>query len=149
VSPTVSLTIIMSDCDKAEINMISTMYPDLKLLLCRWNMLHAMQMHYCTEEFLEVWAHLHKLAQHYSHSPCSKSSSLVSHLSIVHPHSISVTLRHFSTALSAKAFSNLVAGCSWCVPVLGVHLGHFLTILMFSDLRPVRAQDSLPLFPYI
>ena len=57
-SPTVSRAIIMSDCDKAQMNAIGSVYPDLKLLLCWWHMLRAMWMHFHAEEFPEVWAHL-------------------------------------------------------------------------------------------
>jgi hypothetical protein len=48
--------IIMSDRDKAQMNAIETIYPDSKLLLWWWHVLRAIQMHFCTEEFLEVWA---------------------------------------------------------------------------------------------
>ena len=57
-SPGVVPAIIMSDCDKAQMNAINTVYPDSKLLLCWWHMLRAIQMHFCTEEFPEVWAHV-------------------------------------------------------------------------------------------
>src|ERR1700735_3002045 len=57
-SPTVIPAIIMSDRDKAQMNAIGTVYPDSKLLLCWWHVLRAMQMHFCTEEFPEVWARL-------------------------------------------------------------------------------------------
>ena len=47
--------IIMSDCDKAQMNAVDAVYPDSKLLLCWWHVLHAIQMHFHMEEFLEVW----------------------------------------------------------------------------------------------
>ncbi len=47
--------IIMSDHNKAQMNAINTVYPDSKLLLCWWHMLHTIQMHFHTEEFPEVW----------------------------------------------------------------------------------------------
>ena len=55
-SPTVSPAIIMSDRDKAQMNAISSVYPDSKLLLCWWHVLRAIRMHFHTEEFPEVWA---------------------------------------------------------------------------------------------
>ena len=55
-SPTVSPAIIMSDRDKAQMNAISSVYPDSKLLLCWWHVLRAIRMHFRTEEFPEVWA---------------------------------------------------------------------------------------------
>lgn len=57
-SPTVTPAIIMSDCDKAQMNAIGTVYPDSKLLLCWWHVLRAIRMHFRTEEFLEVWARI-------------------------------------------------------------------------------------------
>ena len=58
VSPTVIPAIIMSDRDKAQMNAIGTMYPDSRLLLCWWHVLRAIWMHFCTEEFPEVWARI-------------------------------------------------------------------------------------------
>ena len=47
--------IIMSDRNKAHMNAINTVYPDSKLLLCWWHVLHAIWMHSCMKEFPEVW----------------------------------------------------------------------------------------------
>jgi len=47
--------IIMSDHDQAQMNAIKAAYPDSQLLLCRWHVLRAMQMHFCTEEFPALW----------------------------------------------------------------------------------------------
>src|SRR6266702_5670976 len=57
-NPEVTLAIIMSDRDKAQMNAINTVYPDLKLLLCWWHVLRAIWMHFRTEEFPEVWEHI-------------------------------------------------------------------------------------------
>ena len=57
-SPGVMPTIIMSDRDKAQMNAIKTIYLDSKLLLCWWQVLCAIRMHFHTEEFLEVWDHI-------------------------------------------------------------------------------------------
>jgi hypothetical protein len=54
-SPAVAPAIIMSDRDKAQMNAVSTVYPDAKLLLCWWHVLRAIRMHFRTEEFPEVW----------------------------------------------------------------------------------------------
>ena len=54
-NPEVTLAIIISDRDKAQMNTINTVYPDLKLLLCWWHVLHAIWMHFHMEEFPEVW----------------------------------------------------------------------------------------------
>ena len=47
--------IIMSDLDKAQMNVVNTVYLDSRLLLCWWHVLRAIQMHFCMEEFPEVW----------------------------------------------------------------------------------------------
>ena len=57
-SPGVVPTIIMSDCDKAQMNAVNTIYLDSKLLLCWWHVLCAIWMHFHTEEFPEVWVHI-------------------------------------------------------------------------------------------
>ena len=59
-SPGVVPAIIMSDHDKAQMNAVKTVYPDSKLLLCWWHVLRAIQMHFRTEEFLEVWDRIHE-----------------------------------------------------------------------------------------
>ena len=57
-SPGVVPMIIMSDRNKAQMNAVNSVYPDSKLLLCWWHMLCAIWMHFCTEEFPEVWDHI-------------------------------------------------------------------------------------------
>ena len=54
-SPGVVPTIIMSNRDRAQMNAVSTVYLDPKLLLCWWHVLCAIWMHFRTEEFLVVW----------------------------------------------------------------------------------------------
>ena len=55
LSPGVVPAIIMSDRNKAQMNAVNTVYPDSKLLLCWWHVLHAIWMHSCMKEFPEVW----------------------------------------------------------------------------------------------
>ena len=57
-SLTIIPVIIMSDHNKAQMNAISTVYPESKMLLCWWHVLRAIQMHFHTEEFPEDWAHI-------------------------------------------------------------------------------------------
>lgn len=45
----------MSDHDQAQMNAIKAVYPETTLLLCWWHVLRAMQMHFCMEEFPELW----------------------------------------------------------------------------------------------
>jgi hypothetical protein len=54
-SPAISPAIIMMDCDKAQMKAIEAVYLDTQMILCWWHVLHAIQMHFCTEEFLELW----------------------------------------------------------------------------------------------
>jgi len=54
-SPEITLWITMSDHDQVQMNAIKAMYPGTTLLLCWWHVLHAMRMHFCTEEFPELW----------------------------------------------------------------------------------------------
>jgi hypothetical protein len=54
-SPQISPAVIMTDHDKAQMNAISAVYLDSTVLLCWWHMLHAIQMHFHTEEFPELW----------------------------------------------------------------------------------------------
>ena len=54
-SPEITPRITMSDRDKAQMNAVKAVYPETTLLLCWWHVLRAMQMHFRTEEFLELW----------------------------------------------------------------------------------------------
>ena len=54
-SPGMVPAIIMSDRDRAQMNAVSTVYTDSKLLLCWWHVLRAIWMHFHTEEFPVVW----------------------------------------------------------------------------------------------
>ena len=54
-SPEISPAIVMTDCDKAQMNAITAVYPETTVLLCWWHVLRAIQMHFCTEEFPELW----------------------------------------------------------------------------------------------
>jgi hypothetical protein len=59
-SPEIKPVIIMMDCDQAQINTIKAVYLDSTIYLCWWHVLHAMRMHFCTEEFLKLWEHVHE-----------------------------------------------------------------------------------------
>ena len=56
--PQISLVVIMTACNKAQMNVILAVYLDSTMLLCWWHMLHVIWMHFCTEEFLELWEHI-------------------------------------------------------------------------------------------
>jgi hypothetical protein len=51
----VSLAIIMTNQDLAQIGALEIMYLDSWIFLCMWHVLHAMQTHFNACEFLELW----------------------------------------------------------------------------------------------
>ena len=51
----ISLAMIMTDCDKAQMNVILAMYPSSTVLLCWWHVLCAIWSHFCMEAFLALW----------------------------------------------------------------------------------------------
>ena len=61
--PEITLWITMSDRDKAQMNAVKAVYPETTLLLCWWHVLHAMWMHFHTEEFPDLWEHVRELVK--------------------------------------------------------------------------------------
>jgi hypothetical protein len=55
-SPVVRPVVIMTDCDRVQINALRIVYPDSQILLCKWHVLRAIQSHFNTNEFLDLWA---------------------------------------------------------------------------------------------
>ena len=45
----------MTDCNQAQIMAIQLIYPQSQVLLCTWYVLHAMQSHFTTNEFPDLW----------------------------------------------------------------------------------------------
>ena len=62
-SPEITPAIIMTDCDQAQMNAITAVYPASNLLLCWWHVLRAMRMHFHTEEFPELWERVRELVK--------------------------------------------------------------------------------------
>ena len=54
-SPEITPAITMNDCDQAQLNAIVAVYPGSTVLLCWWHVLHAMRVHFQTEEFPRLW----------------------------------------------------------------------------------------------
>ena len=54
-SPSVQPGIIMTDCNQAQIMALQSIYPQSQVLLCTWHVLHAMQSHFATNQFPELW----------------------------------------------------------------------------------------------
>ena len=48
--------VIMTDCNCTQINTLRFIYLDSQILLCKWLVLHAMQSHFSTNEFPDLWA---------------------------------------------------------------------------------------------
>ena len=60
-NPDVWPTQFMTDCDQAQILALQAVYPQTKVLLCKWHILHAIQSHFWTNQFLELWVMVKKL----------------------------------------------------------------------------------------
>ena len=51
----------MTDCNQAQISAVETVFPQTHMLLCQWHMLHAIQSHFQTNQFPELWIQIKKL----------------------------------------------------------------------------------------
>jgi hypothetical protein len=60
-NPKVRPAYIMTDCDQAQIAALEAVYPQSQVLLCTWHVLHAIQSHFRTDQFPELWALVKKL----------------------------------------------------------------------------------------
>ena len=56
VSPAVQPAVIMTNCDRMQMKALRLVYPDSQMLLCKWHVLRAMQSHFNTNEFPDLWA---------------------------------------------------------------------------------------------
>ena len=54
-NPTVIMSIMMTDFDWAQINMIMVHYPKAQIFLCWWHVLHAWQQHITISHYPELW----------------------------------------------------------------------------------------------
>jgi hypothetical protein len=54
-SPAVRPSVIMSDCDQAQIAALRIVYPQSQILLCQWHVLRTMRSHFVTDQFNELW----------------------------------------------------------------------------------------------
>src|SRR5882762_1823292 len=54
-------TYFMTDCNQAQISAVETVFPQTHMLLCQWHMLHAIQSHFQTNHFPELWIQIKKL----------------------------------------------------------------------------------------
>src|SRR6266404_3104011 len=62
-SPAVRPTYFMTDCDQAQISAVETVFPQTHMLLCWWHVLHAIQSHFRTDHFPELWIQIKKLVR--------------------------------------------------------------------------------------
>jgi hypothetical protein len=60
-NPEVQPAYLMTDCDQAQIAVLQAVYPQSQVLLCTWHVLHAIQSHFRTDHFPELWALVKKL----------------------------------------------------------------------------------------
>ena len=56
-SPQVSPTVMMTNCDLAQICALESVYPEPKsrIFLCKWHVLRAMRSHFNIHEFPDLW----------------------------------------------------------------------------------------------
>ena len=54
-NPEVQPTVIMTDCDQAQINALETVYLESQIFLCHWHVLHVIQSHFIMTEFKALW----------------------------------------------------------------------------------------------
>ena len=54
-SPAVWPSVIMSDCDQAQIAALWMVYLQSQILLCIWHVLRAMRSHFITNQFQALW----------------------------------------------------------------------------------------------
>jgi hypothetical protein len=56
-------SIIMRDCDLAQIKAIKAVYPDSQIFLCIWHVLRAIRSHFVPEKFQSLWAKVKSLVK--------------------------------------------------------------------------------------
>lgn len=61
--PTVRPAYFMTDCDQAQIAALEVVYPQTRVILCRWHVLRAIQSHFRTDQFPELWVLLKTLVR--------------------------------------------------------------------------------------
>jgi hypothetical protein len=51
----------MTDRDQAQITALEVVFPESRITLCRWHVLRAIQTHFRTDQFPELWVLVKKL----------------------------------------------------------------------------------------
>jgi hypothetical protein len=62
-SPEVQPTVIMTDCDQAQINALEMVYPQSRIFLCHWHVLRAIRSHFVTPAFEALWQKIKALVR--------------------------------------------------------------------------------------
>jgi MULE transposase domain len=62
-NPMVRPSYAMTDCDQAQIAALEAVYPQCKVLLCTWHVLHAIQSHFRTDLFPDLWEEMKSLVR--------------------------------------------------------------------------------------
>jgi hypothetical protein len=60
-NPDIRPAYMMTDCDQAQIAALEAIYPQSQVLLCTWHVLRAVQSHFRTDHFPELWALVKKM----------------------------------------------------------------------------------------
>ena len=59
-SPAVRPAVIMTDRDQAQIAALEAIYPQSKIYLCAWHVLHAIRSHLVIPQFPALWARIRR-----------------------------------------------------------------------------------------
>lgn len=62
-SPEVRPAAIMTDRDQVQIAALEIVYPESRIYLCRWHVLRAIQTHFVTSQFQELWEKIKRLVR--------------------------------------------------------------------------------------
>jgi hypothetical protein len=54
-------SVIMTDCDLAQIKAIKAVYPNSQIFLCIWHVLQAIRLYFVPEKFQSLWAKVKSL----------------------------------------------------------------------------------------
>ena len=54
-SPSVWPRVLMTDRNQAQIAALESVYPQSRIFLCTWHVLHAIQAHFVTNQFQALW----------------------------------------------------------------------------------------------
>jgi hypothetical protein len=62
-NPGVRPSYFVTDCDQAQIGTLEAVFPQTPIVLCRWHVLRAVQSHFRTDQFPELWDLVKKMVR--------------------------------------------------------------------------------------